>query len=70
MLNREKAMLGTVVNCARTPPFARAVDPWATAGSPSSSVTAAPARASSRAQASPMIPPPITTTSLVGTGEP
>src|SRR5439155_19086053 len=57
-------MLTSVVNCARMPPLARAEEPRPTAGAASSTVTATPAPASSRAHERPITPAPITTTSV------
>src|SRR5207245_4354945 len=57
-------MLISAVNCARTPPFARAEEPRPTAGAASSTVTSNPAPASSRAHDRPITPAPITATSV------
>ena len=57
-------MLIAVVNCARTPPFARDDDAVPTAPSPSRTRTRPiPARFSSRAQDRPITPPPTIATS-------
>src|SRR5436190_13764070 len=59
-------MLALVVNWARTPPLARADEPWPTDASRSSTTTrSTPASRSSRPTDSPMTPAPTTATSTV-----